>query len=132
MDISLRHYLNVIKTLLGREPEEIFRSMDSYSISRLAHGIIDATADEVARLFGSFVMIYRINDMNEAIEYIHRFVAEEYMSHRIPNQELSELHTYLVIYRYVSKYGTEKQVNNFIMYGDIEGEREIEGEDYGY
>lgn len=102
--------------------------MDSYSISRLAHGIIDIASDEVARLFGSFVMIYRISDMNEAIECIHCLTAEEYMSHRIPNQELRELYTYLVIYRYLSKYGTEKQINNFIMYGDVERE----GEDYGY
>lgn len=122
MDIGLRHQLNVIKTLLGREPEEIFKSMDSYSISRLAHGIIDATADEVARLFGSFVMIYNVNDIDgAATEYIDEFISEEYGAHRISSRELKELYTYLVIYRYLSKYGTEIQVNNFIMYGNIEG-----------
>lgn len=120
MEIGLRHDLNTIKAVLGREPEEILKNMSSYDICMLATGIRSAAYDEVYKICGRTMQLRECcKTIDDAIEIISGDINEVYETRR----DMKPLYTYLASYTYIHAHGTEEQLNNFVMYGNTKGEK---------
>ena len=124
MDLKLKHCLNVIKHMLGREPEELLKAMPSDDIIKLGQNILNLAGSEIHELYGYISTEFRVmGDANvfDMLETIKLNIEERRRSFLIYNDELRDFYIYILSYMCLTIWGNRTQRDEFVENGTLKG-----------